>query len=739
MLDNLSKVQEEAVKYNEGPTLIFAGAGSGKTRVLTHKIAYIIANNIVRPENILAVTFTNKAADEMQERVKELIGPPGSKINIGTFHSICAQILRNEIHHLEYSQNFTIYDSTDQKKLLKDIIDKNNIDKEGFSVRALLSKISNLKSEGTSPAEFEPIEHNNYEELVDILYPLYQKNLKKSNAVDFDDLLILPLRVFDKHPEVLNKYQTLYQYILVDEYQDTNPVQFQLIKKLGNRHQNVCVVGDDDQSIYSWRGADITNILSFESSFEDPQVFKLEQNYRSTQTIVEAASAVVQNNEERADKELWSEGKEGEKITLINTNDEYDEARQIAQKIQSEIYKDDDRKYKDITILYRTNAQSRVLEKILNRYKIPNEIIGGVRFYERAEIKDILAYLKVFANPKDDISLKRIINKPRRGIGKKTFGPLEDYATKKGIPIFKGLSELDLIDIHTRGKKQLHKFHKNMKRYQKLRQEMELDEWVNTVIEGVGLREHLRKYKSEKAQQKLANLDELVNAISDYCSTETDPSLEGFLEEVSLVADIDNWEKERNRVSMMTLHSAKGLEFPIVFIAGLNESLLPVGYDQSEEDLAEERRLFYVGLTRAEEKAFLTTAKKRNIRGEEKYMGPSRFLKELPNTHLKTLGGGLNYSSSDQSFDKDSSSSQKQTKSRSKNKSTSSKTSQKDGDSSSSTLDYSNLETGTKVTHKIFGKGRIVKITGFGKNSKLTIDFDTQGRKTIIAKYVNPV
>mgnify|MGYP006294575523 FL=1 len=458
MLDNLSKVQKNAVTYNEGPSLIFAGAGSGKTRVLTHKIAYLIDNNIVRPENILAVTFTNKAADEMTARVKELVGTAGKQINIGTFHSICSRILRKEIHHLGYTRNFTIYDTTDQKNLVKDIVNRNNIDREEFTYKSLLNKISNLKNEGTKPDEFEPEEHNTYEELIKIIYPKYQKELKKSNAVDFGDLLVLPLDIFEKEPSVLEKYQTLFQFILVDEYQDTNHIQFKLIKNLGKKHHNVCVVGDDDQSIYSWRGADISNILSFESTFPDARVFKLEQNYRSTKTIVKAASAVVENNEDRADKELWSDNSQGEQVTLISSRDEYDEARQIAQKIQSEIYKNK-LKFKDFAILYRTNAQSRVIEQMLNRHKIPNTIVGGVRFYERAEIKDMLAYLKLFTNPKDNISLKRIINRPRRGIGKKTLAPLEEFAEKKDVSLYEALSHLDFIDLRTRGKRVLKRFH----------------------------------------------------------------------------------------------------------------------------------------------------------------------------------------------------------------------------------------------------------------------------------------
>ncbi len=727
MLDNLSKVQKNAVTYNEGPSLIFAGAGSGKTRVLTHKIAYLIDNNIVRPENILAVTFTNKAADEMTARVKELVGSAGNQINIGTFHSICSRLLRKEIHHLGYTRNFTIYDTTDQKNLVKDIINRNNIDREEFTYKSLLNKISNLKNDGTKPDEFEPEEHNTYEELIKIIYPKYQKELKKSNAVDFGDLLVLPLDIFEKEPSVLEKYQTLFQFILVDEYQDTNHIQFKLIQNLGKKHHNVCVVGDDDQSIYSWRGADISNILSFESTFPNARVFKLEQNYRSTKTIVKAASAVVENNDDRADKELWSDNSQGEQVTLISSRDEYDEARQIAQKIQSEIYKNK-LKFKDFAILYRTNAQSRVIEQMLNRHKIPNTIVGGVRFYERAEIKDMLAYLKLFTNPKDNISLKRIINRPRRGIGKKTLAPLEEFAEKKDISLYEALSHLDFIDLRTRGERVLKRFHKLIKRYQNLKEKMALEEWVRIFIDGIEMRKHLEKNKSEKAQQKKANLDEFINAISDYSSQHEEPTLEGFLEEVSLVADIDTWNDERNCVSMMTLHSAKGLEFPVVFIAGVNETLLPVGWEQSPEELSEERRLFYVGLTRAEQKAYLTTAENRNIRGETRTMDHSRFISEIPDKLIDEQGSFGHYSQKSQSASKPKSKTKKSSstgsKKYSKNKSSSKKKS------------FEQPKPGMIVRHKIFGKGKILKVIGYGKNSKLKIKFKGGSVKTIIAKYV---
>ena len=728
MLHNLSEVQKEAVIYNDGPSLIFAGAGSGKTRVLTHKIAYLIDNNIVRPENILAVTFTNKAADEMIERVKELIGPIGSRINIGTFHSICSRILRKEIHHLGYTRNFTIYDTTDQKNLVKDIVNRNNIDTEGVTNKSIVNKISTLKNEGTKPEEFEPAEFSSYEKVTKVVYPLYQKNLKKSNAVDFGDLLVLPLEIFKKRPEVLDKYQTLFQFILVDEYQDTNHIQFKLIKNLGKKHHNVCVVGDDDQSIYSWRGADISNILSFESTFNDAKIFKLEQNYRSTKTIVQAASSVVENNEDRADKELWSDKDKGERVTLINTSDEYDEARNIAMKIQSEIYKNK-RNFKDFAILYRTNAQSRVLEQILNRYKVPNTIVGGVRFYERAEIKDILAYLKLFANPKDNVSLRRIINKPRRGIGKKTLATLEDFADKKDIPIFEALSYLDFVDLRSRGKKVLKKFHKLIKRYNNLKEKMPLEEWVSIFVDAIEMRKHLEKHKSEKAQQKKANIDELINAISDYSSQYENPTLEGFLEEVSLVADIDSWDNQRNAVSMMTLHSAKGLEFPVVFIAGVNESLLPVGWDQKEDQISEERRLFYVGMTRAQDKAFLTTAERRNIRGENKSMSPSRFLNEIPDDLLDEQGNiprSQPVGTSSRANDKGKRSADSRYKRKSGSKSKSSKK-----------QEFQQPETGMIIKHKIFGKGKILNVTGYGKNCKLKIKFRGGSVKTIIAKYVD--
>ncbi len=711
-LAELNPEQRQAVEYVDGPALIFAGAGSGKTRVLTHKIAYLIKKKIVLPRHILAVTFTNKAADELRHRVRNFVGPQVYTANVGTFHSICARLLRREIEHLDYGSNFSIYDDKDQLALLKNIIKEKNIELNGIKPKSILNKISKLKNSMIFADKFKPRKFIPLEKYTQELYPLYQAELKKLNAVDFDDLLILPLILFDQHPELLDQYQKQFQYILVDEYQDTNRCQFLLIDRLGEAHGQVCVVGDDDQSIYSWRGADIGNILNFESVFPDCRIFKLEQNYRSTQNILSAASAVVQNNVHRAEKKLWSAATEGEKLVNIEARDEYDEARQIADQIQKEIIRSK-YNFKDFALLYRTNAQSRILEQVLNRYNIPNTIIGGVRFYERKEIKDLLAYLRTFANPSDDISLKRIINTPPRGIGEKTFEALHNFAREKQLSLYESLAKIDFIELSTRAKRVLQDFYQLLRHYQELRAKVSLEEWIRMLIDGLELRRHLKESDNEEAKQRLANIDEFVNAIMDYCSTKEKPTLEGYLQEVSLIADIDTWDDKKNSVSLMTLHSAKGLEFPVIFICGVNEGLLPLGVNFADDDIAEERRLFYVGITRAQKKVVFSHSTQRNVRGDTILSSASQFLREIPE-HLLTP--------------------QKQPSPRSyRNR----KPVVKKDRTTRAGFNNKEPQTGKIVTHKIFGPGKIIAVSGFGKSAKLKIHFKSAGTKTIIAKYVD--
>ncbi|MCD6440918.1 MAG: UvrD-helicase domain-containing protein [Candidatus Marinimicrobia bacterium] len=713
-LDDLNPHQKNAVEYSQGAQLIFAGAGSGKTKVLTHKIAYLIDTGAVRPENILAVTFTNKAAQELRSRVEEFVGRNAKYVHIGTFHSICARMLRREIEHLGYTKQFTIYDADDQNRLLKKIIDDTNIDIGGHKPKNILSRISYLKSWMTSPEEFKPRQGYRLEQLVKELYPLYQNALKRSNAVDFDDLLLLPLELFKQAPEILEKYRFIYQYILVDEYQDTNKPQFHIIDLLAKKHRNLCVVGDDDQSIYSWRGANIENILNFSDNYPECKVFKLEQNYRSTNNILKAASKVVANNINRTPKELWSRKSDGDLIVKIEADSDYDEAARIAAYIQREIITNK-RKFKDFAILYRTNAQTRILEEILRRNNIPYTIIGGVKFYERKEIKDILAYFNVLSNSKDDINLKRIINFPPRGIGKQTLGIVEQFAFEKRISILEALNHIDALELSRRSEKSLQSFSSIIKRAADMRESIAFEEWTRVMIDEIGVRTYFKELGGEESIQRLANIDELLNDISEFCHTEDNATLESYLEKVSLSTSIDTWEDEKNTVSLMTLHSAKGLEFPVVFICGLNQGLFPLDRDNSEKVVEEERRLFYVGLTRAMEKVFLSSAQMRNRAGEMQYLPDSIFLNEIPSElmEINPVKEGVI-----------------SCRCRKPQKSS--------GKVSFQTSDLKDkiVRPGSIVSHKIFGPGKVLDITGVGQNAKLRIHFRTCGTKTIVAKFV---
>ncbi len=741
LLDGLNEAQKAAVTYNQGPLLIFAGAGSGKTRVLTYKIAYLVKNKLFKPHNVLAVTFTNKAAKELKARVADFVGAEGKYIQVGTFHSICARILREEIDALGYKSNYTIYDASDQVSTIKQIIKNEKIDIEKVTPKAILNKISKLKSENIMPEGFKARQFIPLEQLTERIYPIYQRTLKKCNALDFNDLLLLPVKIFRGHPEILEKYQERFKYILVDEYQDTNRTQFLLVSMLSKKYQNICVVGDDDQSIYSWRGADVQNILEFEKTFKKSKIFKLEQNYRSTKKIIQAASSVVQNNSIRADKKIFSKNEDGENIDFIDGNNEYDEATKISVAIEREIRR---RKlnFKDIAILYRTNAQSRVLETILNRRKIPNAIIGGVRFYERKEVKDIIAYYKFFANMQDDESMRRIINTPPRGIGKKTIETIEQYAHAKEINLFETLKEFDQLGLSKRARNAVGKFYKFITDYQKLLETVSLEEWSRMMIDGLGYLNYLKSNKTEEAKQRSANIDELLNAISDYCSVSEEPTLQGYLEEVALVADIDNWQDQKNAVSLMTLHSAKGLEFPVIFISGVNQGLLPLGNSlDDEKQLNEERRLFYVGITRAEKKLYLSAARQRNFRGQDKIAMPSMFLKELPNDLVFNLPSAPSHSGKRPLNTGGRRESRRQftRKKQSYTRKPTAGFKPKTAPTHQRSTAVKSVDVGAKVTHKIFGTGVVIDKAGFGSNPKLTIRFNSYGKKTIFRKFVNVV
>lgn len=631
LLDNLNKQQREAVEHTEGPLLILAGAGSGKTRVLTHRIAYLINVKNVNPSNILAITFTNKAAKEMKERVESLL-EVSYDMWVSTFHSACARILRMEIEKLEgYKRNFIIFDTDDQVRLIKECLKELNYNEKNFPPKEILSTISKAKDKLIGPDKFFDRYGRDFrtKKIADI-YSLYQKKLMANNALDFDDILFKSVELFQYRPDVLQHYQQKFKYIMVDEYQDTNYCQYMLVNLLAKNHRNLCVVGDDDQSIYSWRGADIGNILNFEKDFPDAKVIKLEQNYRSTQTILDAANSVISNNFGRKKKRLWTENGEGKPIVYYKAMDERDEADFIIDQIDRMAFQEQ-RSLNNFAILYRTNTQSRVLEEMCMARGIPYKIVGGFRFYDRAEVKDVIAYLRVIQNPDGDLSLKRIINVPKRGIGKATINALEAYAAERGISFYESLLMADNISgIDKKAKSKIKEFLRLIAELMSIAEEEPASEVINQVIVRSGYLEELEKGDGED-QERGKNIRELISAALEYEEKNEDTSLEGFLENMSLMSDIDGLDEKREGITMMTLHSAKGLEFPVVFICGLEEGLFPTQRAYFDEhQLEEERRLMYVGITRAKEKLFLTSAFERTLYGSTSYTMESRFLKEIP-------------------------------------------------------------------------------------------------------------
>ena len=631
LLDNLNKQQREAVEHTEGPLLILAGAGSGKTRVLTHRIAYLINEKNVYPSNILAITFTNKAAREMKERVQNLL--EGSyDMWVSTFHSACARILRMEIEKLSgYKKNFIIFDTDDQVKLIKECLKELNYNEKNFPPKEMISSISKAKDQLMTPSKFMDRYGRDFrlKKVADI-YSLYQKKLMANNALDFDDILFKTVEIFQNNPDVLQRYQQKFKYIMVDEYQDTNYCQYMLMNLLAKSHRNLCVVGDDDQSIYSWRGADIGNILNFEKDFPDAKVIKLEQNYRSTQTILDAANSVISNNFGRKNKRLWTDNGEGRPIVSYKAMDERDEADFIIGEVDRLSFQEQ-RSLNNFAILYRTNAQSRVLEEMCMARGIPYKIVGGHRFYDRMEVKDVIAYLRVIQDPEGDLSIKRIINVPKRGIGKATLDTLEDYARQNGISIYEALLFVDSIEgIGKKAKNSIKEFVRLIAELMDLAEKESASEVINQVIIRSGYLEELEKGDDED-QERGKNIKELISAALEYEEKNEDNSLTGFLENMALMSDIDGLDEEREGITMMTLHSAKGLEFPVVFICGLEEGLFPTQRAFFEEhQLEEERRLMYVGVTRAKEKLYLTSAFERTLYGNTSYTMESRFLREIP-------------------------------------------------------------------------------------------------------------
>ncbi len=631
-IEKLNKEQREAVLHTEGPLLILAGAGSGKTRVLTYRMAYLIEEKSVYPSNILAITFTNKAAREMKERVQKLIGC-ADNMWISTFHSACVRILRKNVESLrDYKKNFVIYDSKDQETLVKECLKELNLNEKNFPFRAVSAEISKAKDMLLTPDKFYDRNMHDIKKrkLADI-YRLYQKKLQKNNAMDFDDILYKTVELLELNPDILQYYQNKFKYIMVDEYQDTNFCQYTLVRFLAKQHKNLCVVGDDDQSIYSWRGADIGNILNFEKDFPGAKVVKLEQNYRSTQVILDAANTVIKNNFARKNKKLWTENGEGRPIIFCNAMDEWGEANFIMDEIERTMA-EENRELGDFAILYRTNAQSRVLEEACMSHGLPYKIVGGFKFYDRKEVKDIIAYMRLIQNPEEDLSLKRIINSPKRGIGNTTLNAITEYARTTGDSMFGALLEVDRIDgVSTKAKKGIKEFVRIMSDLMAIAETEKVSKLVKEVLERTGYLKELEKDGDEESQTRAENIKELLSATLEFEAKNENATLPDFLEQMALMADIDTVEDGKGSIIMMTLHSAKGLEYPIVFISGMEEGVFPSQRSYFEEkQMEEERRLMYVGITRAEQRLYLTAAFERTLFGNTTYNTVSQFVREIP-------------------------------------------------------------------------------------------------------------
>ena len=749
--DTLNEPQREAVLHVDGPLLILAGAGSGKTRVLTHRIAYLIEELGVNPWNILAITFTNKAAGEMRQRVDDLVGFGSESIWVSTFHSMCVRILRRFIDRLGYDSSFTIYDTDDQKTLMKAVCKKIDIDTKQFKERMLLSVISSAKNEMILPEEFELNAGGDFAQLkIAKVYREYEAQLKANNALDFDDLLVKTVQLLQTQPDVCENYQERFRYIMVDEYQDTNTVQFKLVSLLAGKYRNLCVVGDDDQSIYKFRGANIRNILDFEKEYPDAKVIKLEQNYRSTGNILNAANGVIRNNKGRKNKTLWTANGEGEKISLRQFDTAYDEAEFIAEEIKKEVR--DGASYNDNAVLYRTNAQSRLLEEKFIAMNIPYKIVGGINFYARREIKDILAYLKTVDNGQDDLSVRRIINVPKRGIGLTTINRIQEASDERGISFYEALLAPEMIPGVGRSASKLDSFAALIEYFKGQAEKESLTDLLNEILDMTGYAQNLEADDEIDAESRLQNIEELLNKAAAYeedCEDRDEKAtLSGFLEEVALVADIDSLEEDQDYVVLMTLHSAKGLEFPHVYLAGMEDGLFPsymtITGDDPEE-LEEERRLCYVGITRAEQKLTLTCARKRMVRGETQYNRISRFVSEIPPELLDTGSRKRTYFTEDDGTDSNSAgnslfpdgrsaaagSSRSKSYASKKPFSALTKGSQLTAQKSDS-LAYG---VGDRVRHVKFGEGTVLDIKEGGRDFEVTVEFDTAGVRKMFAMF----
>lgn len=762
--DKLNEPQREAVYHTDGPLLILAGAGSGKTRVLTHRIAYLIGERGVDAWNILAITFTNKAAEEMRQRVDNLVGFGAESVWVSTFHSACVRILRRFIDRLGYENHFTIYDTDDQKTLIKEVCRKVDVDTKVFKERSLLSAISSAKNEMILPDEFELNAGGDFAKMkIAKVYREYEAQMRANNALDFDDLLVKTVQLLQTQPDVLESYQERFRYIMVDEYQDTNTVQFQLVSLLAGKYKNLCVVGDDDQSIYKFRGANIRNILDFEHEFPDAKVIKLEQNYRSTGNILNAANSVIANNRGRKEKSLWTENGEGELIRLRQFDTAFDEADFIGEDIKNAVRQGGS--YNDSAVLYRTNAQSRLLEEKFIAMNIPYKIVGGVNFYARREIKDLLAYLKTIDNGRDDVAVRRIINVPKRGIGLTTINRIQESATERGIGFYEALLAPELIAGVGRSATKLDSFAALIEYFKTLEEEMNITDLLQEVIEKTGYIESLENEDKEEAKTRKENIDELISKAATYeesCQDKDEKAtLSGFLEEVALVADIDSLDEDQEYVVLMTLHSAKGLEFPRVYLAGMEDGLFP-GYMSinagDREELEEERRLCYVGITRAEQELTLTSARRRMVHGETQYNPMSRFVKEIPRELLDTGNKKFTqetempaqqntYARAREAFRAQAFAGALGGMTPAKNQgvgkpltgSQALASLQKGSQLAAGGNGPLGYEVGDRVRHVKFGEGTVTDIKEGGRDHEVTIEFDSVGTRKMFAKFAKLV
>ena len=766
LIEGLNNKQKEAVLQTEGPCLVIAGAGSGKTKVLTHKIAYLIAEKNIAPWNILAITFTNKAANEMKERVEKLVGDTAKDIWMGTFHSVCVRILRKYIDRIGFDHSFLIFDTSDQRTLIKECLKTLNVDDKMFTDRAVLSEISNAKNEMLEPMQYSLKYSADFRKSkIAEVYTLYQKRLKENNAIDFDDIINYTIKILTENPDALEYYTEKFKYVLVDEYQDTNKAQFTLVTILASKYGNITVVGDNDQGIYSFRGADISNILNFEKDFPGTTIIKLEQNYRCTSNILKAANAVIKNNENKYDKKLWTENDEGELPSIYQGDDEYDEARYVVEQI-NHLKTEEYFKPEDFSILYRTNAQSRVLETILSRENIPYKVIGGLKFYERKEIKDAISYLRLIANPSDNISLRRIINEPKRGIGKTSLDKIQEISETTGISMYEIIKNAEKYELN-RVFANSREFVELIEELRSKKEEMSVSELLAEVLKKSGYTKALELENTVEAQSRIENLEELMTVAIEFEEEEiTEDPLNEFLEGLSLSSDVDNLEETENSVKLMTLHSAKGLEFPAVFLVGMEEGIFPSYRSIGEpKELEEERRLFYVGITRAKQYLYLTCAKHRTIFGSTSYNAMSRFVKEIPKDLLEGYDEiengkqndfedsnygwsyGTNFAGKVKTFKfeemgKNYAAASTVSTTKEKNVENTSAFSFRTAESFLNSLnkakkevDITQYKEGMRIYHKKFGEGTINKIELEGEDAKVDINFDKVGHKRLMAKY----